>query len=66
MKLYYRDENNEKEFIVETQEDSEIFRNIESYSMEHDFGLIYVIHHIEKNKIYYEFGRENCFFIVEI
>ena len=24
----------------------------------------YVIHHIEKQKIYYEFGKEHCFFVV--
>lgn len=66
MKLYYKDEDGKQEFITETRSDAGIFAAIESYCTEHDYGLIYMIHHIENNKIYYEFGREGCCFIVEI
>ncbi len=66
MKLYYMDIEGNKDFITETQRDEEVYRSIEQYCMEHGFGLIYMIHHIEKNKIYYEFGKDGCFFLVEI
>lgn len=66
MKLYYDDENGKRTFIKETESDNEIFRAIEKYCMEHGLGLIYMIHHIEKHKIYYDIGKDGCFFVVEI
>lgn len=61
MKLYYCDrERGTETFIAEAQEDKEIWRAMERWLTEHGFGLIYVIHHIEKQKIYYEFGKEHC------
>lgn len=50
---------------METKEDKEIWRAMEKHLMEHGFGLIYMIHHIEKHKIFYDFGKEHCFFVVE-
>ena len=65
MKLYYCDrEQGTETFIAEAQEDKEIWRAMERWLTEHGFGLIYVIHHIEEQKIYYEFGKEHCFFLV--
>ena len=65
MKLYYCDrEQGTETFIAEAQEDQEIWKAMERWLTEHGFGLIYVIHHIEKQKIYYEFGKEHCFFVV--
>lgn len=66
MKLYYEDENGKRTLVKEAQTDHEIFRAIEDYSMEHGLGLIYMIHHIEKYKIYYDIGKNGCFFVVEI
>lgn len=51
MKLYYCDrERGTETFIAEAQEDKEIWRAMEHWLTEHGFGLIYVIHHIEKQK----------------
>ncbi|MDD4369860.1 MAG: dihydroorotate dehydrogenase [Anaerostipes sp.] len=67
MQLFFVDkEKNTSTLLVNTKEDQEIFRSIERCSMEHGLGLIYMIHHIEKNKIYYEVGSDNYYFVVEI
>nr|WP_230973583.1 dihydroorotate dehydrogenase [Anaerostipes faecalis] len=64
--MYYKDKNGSREFVTKADSDKEIFQAIEEYSMEHGFGLIYMIHHIEKDKIYYDIGKDGCFFVVEV
>lgn len=67
MKLYYLDQEQETEILIaETQEDKEIWRAMERYLTDHGLGMIYMIHHIEKNRVYYEIEKEHCFFMVVI
>ena len=62
MKLYYCDrEQGTETFIAEAQEDKEIWKAMERWLTEHGFGLIYVIHHIEKQKIYTNLEKNTAF-----